>query len=116
MLRFSFILVSTFSILSSCASSKYVNYLKQNTETVAASDSLHFTHLDDQFFQNNLFLVGEIHDISTGRCFSTGRFAEKCSFQSDYLYAANNPVGFIDANGDSTEKPSTQKKTKSNYI
>ena len=65
MLRFSFILVSTFFILSSCASSKYVNYLKQNTETVAASDSLHFTHLDDQFFQNNLFLVGEIHEVAT---------------------------------------------------
>ena len=36
-----------------------------------------------------------------GRFTGTDRFAEKYSFQTPYAYAANNPIRFIDVNGDS---------------
>ncbi|WP_116768846.1 hypothetical protein [Maribacter litoralis] len=50
---------------ASCSSSKYVNYLKENTEVVQMSDSLQFNSLDNEFYAHNLFLVGEVHEVET---------------------------------------------------
>ena len=41
------------------------------------------------------------YDPSVGRFTSVDRFAEKYSFQTPYAYAANDPIKFIDVNGDS---------------
>ncbi|MBK8705370.1 MAG: hypothetical protein IPN33_18565 [Saprospiraceae bacterium] len=40
-------------------------------------------------------------DPATGRFISIDRFAEKYNFQSVYAFAANNPIKFVDVNGDS---------------
>ena len=44
---------------------------------------------------------GRFYDPATSRFISIDRFAEKYAFQSPYAYAANNPIKFIDVNGDS---------------
>jgi len=41
------------------------------------------------------------YDAQLGRFHTLDRFAEKFSYQSPYLYAGNNPVKYIDVNGDS---------------
>lgn len=41
------------------------------------------------------------YDPAAARFTSVDRFASKFSFQSSYVYAANNPITFIDVNGDS---------------
>jgi len=42
-----------------------------------------------------------MYDVQVGRFFTQDRFAEKYSSFSPYQYAANNPILFIDINGDS---------------
>ncbi|UMB59211.1 hypothetical protein MHL31_08970 [Lutibacter sp. A80] len=59
------ILVMSIALFSSCSSNKYVSYLKENTEVVKMKDSLQFNSLDDHFYQNKLFLVGEVHEVET---------------------------------------------------
>ena len=41
------------------------------------------------------------YDPATSRFTSIDRFAEKYAFQSPFAYATNNPIKFIDVNGDS---------------
>ncbi|MBL0113101.1 MAG: hypothetical protein IPP42_20615 [Saprospiraceae bacterium] len=41
------------------------------------------------------------YDAGVGRFTTIDRFAEKYSFMSTYQYGANNPIKFIDVNGDS---------------
>ncbi|MBP1840761.1 hypothetical protein [Formosa algae] len=60
-----FILAISVLLLVSCSSSKYVNYLEDHTEVVKMTDSLQFNSLDDRFYKNNLFLVGEVHEVET---------------------------------------------------
>ncbi|GAB7255662.1 hypothetical protein [Polaribacter sp. OB-PA-B3] len=60
-----FITVSLLLLLTSCSSSKYVNYLEDHTEVVKMTDSLQFNSLDDSFYNNKLFLVGEVHEVET---------------------------------------------------
>lgn len=60
-----FILAITVLLFIGCSSSKYVNYLEKNTEVIQASDSLNFTMLGKDFYVNNLFLVGEVHEVAT---------------------------------------------------
>ncbi|WP_405610170.1 hypothetical protein [Polaribacter sp. Asnod1-A03] len=60
-----FITVSLLLLLTSCSSSKYVNYLDDHTEVVKMTDSLQFNSLDDSFYNNKLFLVGEVHEVET---------------------------------------------------
>ncbi|AWV97107.1 hypothetical protein [Arcticibacterium luteifluviistationis] len=58
--------ITTFVLFfTSCSSSKYVKYLKKNTEVRLLSDSLHFNSLTKDFYKNKLFLVGEIHEVET---------------------------------------------------
>ncbi|WP_396602605.1 hypothetical protein [Algibacter sp. R77976] len=63
--RILFILAVSILSLTSCSSGKYVNYLKDHTEVIKMSDSLQFNSLDDSFYNNNLFLVGEVHEVKT---------------------------------------------------
>jgi len=60
-----FILAISILFLASCSSSKYVNYLKGHSEVVKMTDSLQFHSLDEEFYKNNLFLVGEVHEVET---------------------------------------------------
>ncbi|MDO6739399.1 hypothetical protein [Wenyingzhuangia sp. 2_MG-2023] len=53
------------TLIASCSSSKYVNYLKNNTEVLPLSDSLQFHSLDNDFYNQKLFFVGEIHEVNT---------------------------------------------------
>ncbi len=59
-----YILAFTY-LLTSCASSTYVSYLKDNTEVIKKEDSLHFTSLGEDFYKNKLFFVGEVHEVGT---------------------------------------------------
>ncbi len=59
------ILATCLLIFTSCSSGKYVSYLKNNTEVIKKTDSLHFTSLDEDFYNNKLFLVGEVHEVET---------------------------------------------------
>lgn len=60
-----FILIISITLLASCSSSKYVNYLKEHTEVVKMTDSLQFNSLNEDFYKNKLFLVGEVHEVET---------------------------------------------------
>ncbi|QLG43973.1 TraB/GumN family protein [Costertonia aggregata] len=60
-----FILIILITLLTCCSSSKYVNYLKEHTEVVKMADSLQFNSLDNTFYKNKLFLVGEVHEVET---------------------------------------------------
>jgi RHS repeat-associated protein len=46
-----------------------------------------------------------MYDPALGRFFTQDRFAEKYSDFSPYQYAANNPVSYIDVNGDNPDLP-----------
>ncbi|CAM9995174.1 unnamed protein product [Chrysoparadoxa australica] len=46
-----------------------------------------------------------LYDPTIGRFTTDDRFSEKYSFQFVYLYAGNNPIGFVYVNGDSTGIP-----------
>lgn len=56
--------VVSLALFASCSSSRYVNYLRSNTETVT-TDSLQFNSLDEDFYKNKLFLVGEVHEVES---------------------------------------------------
>jgi RHS repeat-associated protein len=43
-----------------------------------------------------------MYDAQIGRFFTQDRFSEKYHWMSPYQYAANNPIKYIDVNGDST--------------
>ena len=43
----------------------YVNYLRNNVASIPLSEPLHFTSFDQDFYENHLFLVGEIHEVAT---------------------------------------------------
>ncbi len=61
-----FLTIALLSVLfSNCASPKYVKYLKKNVEIVESKDSLQFVSLDTDFYKNDLFFVGEIHEVET---------------------------------------------------
>ncbi len=53
------------TFLFGCSSSKYVNYLENHTEVIPMTDSLQFNSLDDDFYNNKLFFVGEIHEVES---------------------------------------------------
>ncbi len=67
----------------------------------------HYDSLDVDGDGNNELALGwydygaRFYDPSIARFTSVDRFAEKYSFQSPYAYAANNPIKYIDVNGDS---------------
>jgi RHS repeat-associated protein len=49
------------------------------------------------------------YDAAIGRFFTKDRFAEKYKSLNPYQYAANNPIKFIDVNGDSIQPTDTQR-------
>ncbi len=57
--------------------------------------------LDTDFGLNVYFYGARLHDPALGRFTTTDRFAEKYASMSPYGYGANNPIKFIDVNGDS---------------
>lgn len=72
------------------------------------NDSIHFAifdanTLDMSFYSKNKDLIGtkKINPMNS-KFLTVDRFAEKFPWQSPYCYAANNPVSYIDINGDST--------------
>lgn len=62
---FLFCLLACAYFITSCSSSTYVSYLKENTEVIKMEDSLYFTSLDEDFYKNKLFFVGEVHEVGT---------------------------------------------------
>jgi hypothetical protein len=61
-----FILISLITTILSCASRRHTQYLEKNLESISLNNSdLQFHSLDSNFYDNNLFFVGEIHEVST---------------------------------------------------
>jgi hypothetical protein len=61
-----FILITLSTIILSCASKKHTQYLEKNLESIHLDNSdLQFHSLDSSFYNNKLFFVGEIHEVST---------------------------------------------------
>ncbi len=58
-------LLTCIFLFTSCSSSKYVNYLKEHTEVVKMTDTLQFNSLNEDFYKNKLFFVGEVHEVET---------------------------------------------------
>ena len=60
------ILTICVAFLFGCSSSKkYVNYLENHTEVIPMADSLQFNSLDEEFYSNKLFFVGEVHEVES---------------------------------------------------
>jgi len=57
--------------------------------------------LDQDFGLDWYHYGARMYDPTIGVFTGTDRFASNYSFQSPYVYAANNPIKFIDVNGDS---------------
>jgi hypothetical protein len=55
------ILYGGFHLLEYSTGSKYITYLKKNSETIPLSESFSFNMLDNDIKENRLILVGEIH-------------------------------------------------------
>lgn len=55
------ILYGGFHLLEYSTGSKYIAYLKENSETIKLSESFSFNMLDNDIKENRLILVGEIH-------------------------------------------------------
>ena len=71
------------------------------TNTTQYQDRYTYNH-KEQVTGIEWFAYGaRYYDPATSRFTSIDRFAEKYAFQSPYAYAANNPIKFIDVNGDS---------------
>jgi RHS repeat-associated protein len=58
---------------------------------------------DDEFGINYFYFGARYYDAQIGRFMTRDRFAEKYPSLTPYHYAANNPVLFIDVNGDSID-------------
>ncbi|NJB35289.1 hypothetical protein [Croceivirga sp. JEA036] len=86
------IVVSVLAMLTSCSSSKYVNYLKQNTERVDMTDSLQFSSLDDEFYNNDLFFVGEIHEVETSPRIDFAMFTQLNNKVNVQIYLAEMDI------------------------
>ncbi len=71
--------------------------------------------LDTDFGLNLYHYGARMYDVAVGRFTGTDRFAHKFAFQSPYAYAANNPIKFIDVNGDSIKVTDALRKDEKNY-
>ena len=79
-------------IFSSCASRKYVNYLKTNVEIVEMKDSLQFASLNTDFYNNDLFFVGEIHEVETSPRIDFAMFTQLNEKVNIELYLAEMDI------------------------
>lgn len=87
------ILVGLLILVTGCSSSKYVNYLKHNVETVEMTDSLQFTTLNDDFYNNDLFFVGEIHEVETSPRIDYAMFTQLNEKVNIQIYLAEMDIG-----------------------
>lgn len=69
-----FLLYSGFRVREYFVGNKYVSYLEKNTlEQTPIADSL-VLKFNDQFYNNNLFLVGELHEVATSPIIDVAMF------------------------------------------
>jgi len=62
-----FLIYFCFRVKEYFVGNRYVKYLKNNTETIETGQPLVFESLDENFYKNNLFLVGEIHEVASSQ-------------------------------------------------
>ena len=59
---------STFRIKEYFIGNKYVEYLRNNTITISTNNSpIKFENLNPEFYSNNIFLTGEIHEVESSQ-------------------------------------------------
>lgn len=69
------ILYGGFHLLEYSTGSKYIAYLKENSETIPLSESFSFNMLDNDIKENRLILVGEIHGFEEPQKFDFELFS-----------------------------------------
>lgn len=82
---------------------------KRNTASANTTEKFSGKELDEE--TNQYYFGARYYDPALGRFFVTDRFADKYPDLTPYQYAGNNPVLFIDVNGDSLQAitPETQR-------
>lgn len=87
-----FILAISLFLFASCSSSKYVNYLKEHTEVIKMTDSLQFNSLNENFYKNKLFLVGEVHEVETSPRIDFALFTQLNKKINIHIYLAEMDI------------------------
>jgi RHS repeat-associated protein len=79
---------------------EYYNVISSNGNSVAQKFKYNGKELTEDLGLNWYDYGARHYDAALGRFHNVDRYSEDFSFQSHYVYAANNPVIFIDKNGD----------------
>ena len=88
-----FILISLITTILSCASRKHTKYLEKNLESISLNNTdLQFYSLDSNFYNNNLFFVGEIHEVSTSPKIDVAMFKQLHKIAGVRTYVAEMDI------------------------